>query len=75
MLSCKLNTINDATKLVNLCMQYGEDIDVLHGRQTIDGKSLLGVISLIGNVVTVEMSSVSKETEKDFKKNFREIFK
>lgn len=74
MLSCQLSSIDDAKKLVNLCMQYGEDIDVIHRRQIIDGKSLLGVISLVGNMVSVEMLTENKDTEMAFKKHFYETF-
>lgn len=74
MLSCRLNSIDDAKKLVNLCMQYGEDIDVIHRRQVIDGKSLLGIISLVGNQVSIEMITDNKETEVEFQNHFYKTF-
>lgn len=57
MVSIKLDTIKQAVDLVDLCKRYDEDIDVIWQRYTIDGKSILGVTSLMGNIVTVEMIS------------------
>ena len=63
MLNYNLDSVQSAEKLVRLCEKYRDevelDIDVIHGRQTVDGCSLLGVTSLIGHFVTV------KPVEKD----------
>lgn len=43
----KLNTIEDVKNFTSLCTKHNKcDIDVKQGRQTIDGKSILGVFSL-----------------------------
>lgn len=57
MLNYNLDSLQSAEKLVRLCEKYRDemelDIDVIYGRQTVDGCSLLGVTSLIGHFVTV----------------------
>lgn len=57
MLNYNLDSLQSAEKLVRLCEKYRDemelDIDVIHGRQTVDGCSLLGVTSLIGKFVSV----------------------
>lgn len=70
MLNCKLNNIRDAQDLVWFCMNFDEDIDVLYQRQVIDGKSILGVMSLIGNTVTIEMLSNDDNAKANFEKEF-----
>lgn len=43
MLNYNLDSVQAANKLVHLCEKYHEDmdIDIVHGRQVIDGRSLL----------------------------------
>lgn len=57
MLSFNIDSKESAEKLIRLCEEYrddiGLDIDIIHGRQTVDGCSLLGVTSLIGKFVSV----------------------
>lgn len=56
-----------AKKLVSICEKYEDaDIDVLYGRQIIDGKSILGVISLMGRMVSLKVNSANKDDEKEF---------
>lgn len=57
MINCYLKTIETATKLTNICNQFTEDIDVIYSRQVVDGKSYLGVVSLVGNYVSVSMNT------------------
>ena len=56
MLSFNIDSRESAEKLIRLCEKYRGDteIDVICGRETVDGRSLLGVISLIGHFVTVK---------------------
>ena len=75
MLSCRLNNIKDAQDLVWFCTRFDEDIDVLYQRQVIDGKSVLGVMSLIGNMVTVEILSNDEDVKKLFEKEFTKFIK
>lgn len=55
MLSFNIDSRESAEKLIHLCEKYRDDteVDVICGRQTVDGRSLLGVMSLIGHFVTV----------------------
>ena len=66
MLNYNLDSVQSAEKLVRLCEKYRDevelDIDVIYGRQTVDGCSLLGVTSLIGNFVSI--NPVEKDKEK-----------
>lgn len=66
MLNYNLDSVQSAEKLVRLCEKYRDeqelDVDVIYGRQTVDGCSLLGVTSLIGHFVTVK--PVEKDREK-----------
>lgn len=66
MLNYNLDSLQSAEKLVRLCEKYRDemelDIDVIYGRQTVDGCSLLGVTSLIGHFVTV--SPIGRDKDK-----------
>lgn len=55
MLSFNLNSKESAEKLIRLCEKYHDsmEVDIVHSRQTVDGCSLMGVISLLGHFVTV----------------------
>lgn len=56
-----------AKKLVSICEKYEDaDIDVFYGRQIIDGKSILGVISLMGRMVSLKVNSANEDDEKMF---------
>ena len=68
MISYQIADINDAEKLVSLCRQFAEDIDVIYQRYTIDAKSLLGVTAMVGNIVSLEI--ITKDD--DIKRRFSE---
>ena len=53
MIAYKLDTLEDVNNLVKVCDRYDFYIDVIHGSQVVDGKSVLGVASLVGKFVTV----------------------
>lgn len=53
LIAFKIETLADAQNLVNVCDKYSFNIDVIHGVQTINAKSILGVSSLLGNYVSV----------------------
>ena len=42
------------------------EVDVLHGRQIIDGYSILGLYSLLGNTVSIEARCASEKRYKEF---------
>lgn len=54
MIFIHLDSLNTANNLVKVCEQYKEcDIDVVHGRHTVDGRSLLGVMAFSGKIVNI----------------------
>ena len=53
MIFLNLETLDKANKLVKICEKYDIDFDVLYGRYIIDGKSVLGVTSLIGHIIKI----------------------
>lgn len=68
MLSFNIDSKESAEKLIRLCEEYRDDteVDVICGRQTVDGRSLLGVISLIGHFVTVKPQTDDKSIVERF---------
>ena len=62
----KLNTMDVINKLVRICDRYKEtmDIDMLYGRYVVDAASLLGVMSLMGNVVEIKPNTNDPELAK-----------
>ncbi len=61
LIAFKIETLDDVQKLVNICDKYPFNIDVIHGIQTVDAKSVLGVASLLGNYVSVIPITDDKE--------------
>ena len=55
MIFIKLDSLETVNKFVNICTRYKEKtyVDVVYGRYTLDGCSVLGVSSLIGNIVKI----------------------
>lgn len=51
----QLKTLENAINLSNICNKYKDHmfIDVIHGRQNINGTNMLGIISLLGNIVKI----------------------
>lgn len=66
MISYRIENTEKAERLVSLCRQFTEDIDVIYGRQIIDGKSILGVISLVGDIVSLEVITDSQRVRDTF---------
>lgn len=77
MLNYNLDSVQSAERLIRLCEKYrddiGLDIDIIHGRQTVDGCSLLGVTSLIGRFVTVVPNTTDKEMLQKFAEELERI--
>lgn len=75
MLSYNLGSMESAEKLIRLCEEYRDDteVDVICGRQTVDGRSLLGVISLIGHFVTVKPQTDDKNIVERFSEDLERI--
>ena len=68
MINCKLINFDCAQELVCVCRRYDEDIDVICGRYISDGKSTLGVASLVGNHVSIEINTEDGAVKEKFKK-------
>ena len=75
MLSFNIDSKESAEKLIRLCEKYRDDTetDVICGRQTVDGRSLLGVISLIGHFVTVKPQTDDKSVVERFSEDLERI--
>ena len=68
MLNFNLNSKKSAEDLIKLCEKYRDDVEVevIHGNQTVNGCSLLGVFSLIGNFVGIKTDSRDERAVKRF---------
>lgn len=67
-----LNKVEDIHKFVSICSNYEEDIDVYYGRLTIDGKSIMGIMSLdLSRNIDVSILTEDKNIEEDFYKKIK----
>ena len=73
MVSIKLENFEDVNKLVNFCHKYSCDIDVSCGRYVVDGKSVMGVSSLVGNKVNIIIHSVTTEEKIEFEERILKL--
>lgn len=75
MLSFNIDSCEAAGKLIRLCEKNHDkmEIDVIHGRTVIDGCSLLGVHSLIGNMVGVNPQTDNKSLLNEFGEELEKI--
>lgn len=53
MIFLNLDSLDKVSKLVKVCEKYDIDMDIVYGRYIINGKSVLGVSSLMGNIVKI----------------------
>lgn len=75
MLSFNLNSKKSAEDLIKLCEKYRDDVEVevIHGNQIVNGCSLLGVFSLIGNFVGIKPDSRDERAVKRFVEELERI--
>ena len=75
MLSFNLNSKKSAEDLIKLCEKYRDDVEVevIHGNQTVNGCSLLGVFSLIGNFVGIKADSRDESAVQRFAEGLEKI--
>lgn len=75
MLSFNIDSGESAAKLIHLCEKYHGrmEVDVIYGRYIIDGCSMLGVHSLIGNTVSLEPQSDDKNLLEQFGEDLERI--
>ncbi len=62
----KLDTLTKVDKLVSYSREFEEDVDVRYQRYTIDAKSVLGVSSLVGTTVNVEIITEDEKVKEEF---------
>lgn len=75
MLSFNIDSRESAVKLIHLCEKYRDntEIDVIYGRYIIDGCSMLGVHSLIGHTVTLDLQTDDKFIVDRFREELERI--
>ena len=75
MIFIKLDTLETVNKLVNVCSKYKDRtyIDIVYGRYTVDGCSVLGVASLLRNIVKIKPSTDDQDILDAFTKDVDEI--
>lgn len=75
MLSFNLNSKKSAEDLIKLCEKYRDDVEVevIHGNQTVNGCSLLGVFSLIGDFVGIKADSRDESAIRRFTEELESI--
>ena len=75
MLSFNLDSKESAEKLIRLCEKYRDDVEVevIHGNQNVNGCSLLGVFSLIGNFVGINAYSGDENKMQRFEEELERI--
>lgn len=63
MIAYNLSDFHAARHLVNCCEKFKTkfDTDIIFGRYTVDGCSILGVQSLIGHIVSVDPQTDDKD--------------
>lgn len=68
MICIELKSFKTVSELCNICSKYKNkfDVDVIHGRYTVDGNSILGVTSLIDNVVELVPVTSNMSEVKEF---------
>lgn len=75
MLNFNLNSKKSAEDLIKLCEKYRDDVEVevIHGNQTVNGCSLLGVFSLIGDFVGIKPDSRDERAVQMFAEELERI--
>lgn len=55
-----ISTIEDAKRFVEICSYYSDEINVYSGRYVIDGKSIMGILSL-NLLEPIDVEIISKD--------------
>lgn len=71
----KIDSLDDATKFCNVCEKYKNDlyVDLCHGVQVVDGRSILGVVSLMNKIVRIKAESNNEEIISNFYNDIEKI--
>ena len=75
LIAYNLKDFKAARYLVNCCERFKEDFetDIIFGRYTVDGCSILGVQSLVGHIVTVDPQTDDKAVIEELKQLLNDI--
>lgn len=75
MISVNLDSFEKATRIVAICSKYSNDVqvDVHCGRYVVDGASILGVLSCVGNWVTLQVIAPNTGKYNGFVQEISEI--
>lgn len=75
MIFLNLDRLENASKLTKICEKYSKymEVDVTYGRYVIDGCSILGVTSLLGNIVKLKPRTDDSLLVEYFIKDVKEI--
>lgn len=69
-----LDSLSKVNELVKVCEKYKDiDTDIVYGRYIVDGRSVLGVSSLLGNIVRICPNTDVPELMGDIVKDLEEI--
>lgn len=70
-----LDNTKTCEKLTKICRKYNDEmpVDICYGRYTVDGCSILGVMSLLFNTVKIWIPTMDVNTVKDFTEDIKEI--
>lgn len=68
----KMYSFETVNKILRIAKEFEEDIDIKCGRQIIDGRSYLGMASLIGNHAEAIILTDNEDTEERFFTRLRE---
>ena len=71
----KLEDLDIVSKLTKICEKYHDEmfVDILNGRYVVNGASILGVTSLLGNIVTIDPNTDDTELINTFYNDIKEI--
>ena len=71
MIGYYIGTLHDAESLVKVCSKFDEDIDVIYQKQVIDAKSILGVASLMGHTVSLNVITDDNDVKEKFERELQ----
>lgn len=74
MIFITLDSLDKVNALTKVCEKYNDiDTDVMHGRYIVNGCSVLGVSSLLGNIVKICPNTTDEETMNSIINDLEEI--
>lgn len=70
-----LDSTRTCEKLTRICQKYEDEfsVDICLGRYTVDGCSILGVMSLLFNKIGIWIPTMDEDAVKEFINDIKEI--